>query len=265
MHPSKVKETFAFLARRIFPDGSLGPIFALWNHLPEELAFDIQPPSKHSPDDILAIISELVSEPNDLPTSAYEEKEYILSFCREFFSCASERIKYRMHYPHAGEGHSLSEPVTFPSRDGRRVLLARDPLGSHRMYASFSGNDGITWTPARPTNIPDSPSRTTSVVLEDGTVLLIGNQVAPRFEDADRRHYIRDPLTVSVSPDGLSFTQVYALRHGAPELRIGGVGGRGPGFQYPGAIVKSGILHVLYSVGKEDIEFLSVPLEEIVG
>jgi hypothetical protein len=94
-------------------------------------------------------------------------------------------------------------------------------------------------------------------------VLLIGNQVAPKFEDADRRHYRRDPLTVSVSPDGMNFTHVYALRHDAPDLRIDGVGGRGPGFQYPGAIARSGMLHVLYSVGKEDIEFLSVPLGEI--
>jgi hypothetical protein len=96
-------------------------------------------------------------------------------------------------------------------------------------------------------------------------VLLIGNQVAPKFEDADRRHYHRDPLTVSVSSDGLKFTHVYALRHGAHELRIDGVGGRGRGFQYPGAIAKSGMLHVLYSVGKEDIEFLSVPLDRIEG
>ena len=263
-HPSKFRDTYAFLARRVHPNGSLGPIFALWDNLPPRLAFDVQPASEQAPEDLWSIITELVSKPDDLPTFAAAEGDRIKSFCRRLPGYSPERLRYRMHYPSAEDGHRLSEPVTFPARDGRLVLLARDPLGSHRMHASFSVDGGLNWPAARPTDIPDAPSRSTSLVLEDGTVLLIGNQIAPRFEDAGRRHYRRDPLTVAVSRDGTAFTRVYALRYGAPKMRIDGVGGRGPGFQYPGAVVGEGKLHVLYSVGKEDIECLSVPLDRIV-
>ena len=41
--------------------------------------------------------------------------------------------------------------------------------------------------------------------------LLIGNQFSPRFDNpGERKRYIRDPLTVSFSPDGYVFTRVYA-------------------------------------------------------
>jgi hypothetical protein len=264
-HPAKVREVYAFVAREVNPDGSLGPIFALWDNLPRDIAFKVQEPSERDQEELLSLLKDLVSKPDDLPSYARLEKEHVLSFCRRMPSCSPGELRYRMHYPNAADGHRLSEPTTFPTEDGRHVLLARDPLASHRMYVSFSRDGGLHWDPARATNIPDSPSRTTSVVLDDGTVLLIGNQVAPRFEDADRRHYDRDPLTVAVSEDGLEFTSVYALRHGAPEMRVKGVGGRTRGFQYPGALVRSGTLHVLYSVGKEDIESLSVPISDILG
>ena len=265
LHPSKVRETFGYLARSVHPDGSLGPIFALWDHMPPELDFEAQPTSERNPDGLWQLIFKLVSKPDDLPTFSPAEEVHIKSFVEGALGRDPADLKYRMHLPPAYDGHSLSEPTTFPASDGRHVLLARDPLGSHRKYVSFSSDGGLHWPPALPTNIPDSPSRTTCLVLEDGTVLLIGNQVAPRFEDAERRHYRRDPLTLSISPDGLRFTRVYAVRHGAPGIRISGIGGRGPGFHYPGAVIQSGNLHIMYSVGKEDIEVLTTPLAELLS
>jgi hypothetical protein len=40
---------------------------------------------------------------------------------------------------------------------------------------------------------------------------------------------------------------------------------KGPGYQYPNAIERSGQLHIIYSLNKEDIEVLSVSLEELAG
>jgi len=264
-HTSKVRETFGFLARRVHPDGSLGPTFALWDHLPPKLAFQAQPTSERDHEELWQIICELVSKPDDLPTFSPGEEGHIKSFVERTLGRDPADLKFRLHLPTAYDGHSLSEPTTFPASDGRHVLLARDPLGSHRKYVSFSSDGGLSWPPARPTNIPDSPSRNTCLVLEDGTVLLLGNQVAPKFEDADRRHYRRDPLTLSISPDGLGFDRVYALRYNAPGVRISGIGGRGPGFHYPGAVIQSGNLHVMYSLGKEDIEVLTTPLAELLS
>ena len=74
------------------------------------------------------------------------------------------------------------------------------------------------------------------------------------------RHYRRTPLTVSVSLDGYTFTKAFALRCGAQEYRVPDVKGRGGGGQYPDALIHNGELHVLYSMGKEDIAFSSVRL-----
>jgi len=155
------------------------------------------------------------------------------------------------------------EPTFYRAADGKWVCLMRDDAYSHRMYVSVS-EDGDDWPPARPTNIPDSPSLSETVGLADGKVLLIGNHVAPEFDNWNEvSHYNRDPMTVAVSPDGYRFTRAYALRTGSPDHRVPGVGGRGRGAQYPSALVHDGRLHVLYSMGKEDVWISSVPIAEI--
>ena len=52
---------------------------------------------------------------------------------------------------------------------------------------------------------------------------LIGNQLPKVFD--------RDPLTLALSLDGVSFKVVVAVRAGAPHARYPGIG-KGPGFQY---------------------------------
>jgi len=155
------------------------------------------------------------------------------------------------------------EPVYYRARDGRHVCLLRDDEYSHRMYVSVS-DDGKAWPAAQPTDIPDSPSLSDAVVLGDGTVLLIGNQMAPKFDNpGEINHYGRDPLMVSVSADGYRFTRAYALRCGRQAYRVPNVGGRGGGGQYPSGLVYNGRLYVLYSMGKEDIWISSVALRDL--
>jgi hypothetical protein len=78
-------------------------------------------------------------------------------------------------------------------------------------------------------------------------------------------HYGRDPLMVSVSPDGYLFARAYALRCGQQEWRIprSEVRGRGGGGQYPSALVHGKHLYVLYSMGKEDVWTSRVPLADL--
>ena len=166
--------------------------------------------------------------------------------------------------PQGVDTDRLCEPTVYHTADGAFMMLLRDDNYSHRLYAATS-RDGRAYETAVPTDIPDSPSLTTNVVLADGTVVLIGNQVAPRFDNPrEVRHYARDPLTVAVSTDGgFTFNRVFALRDGAPDLRVPGVRGRGRGFQYPSAVVHGDRLSVLYSIGKEDIAVSHVPLDAL--
>jgi hypothetical protein len=167
--------------------------------------------------------------------------------------------------PRGVDGGRLCEPTVYRTADGKYMMLLRDDAYSHRMYASLSA-DGQRWDAAVPTDIPDSPSLTTSRSLPDGTVLLIGNQMAPEFDNADRiRHYGRDPLMVAVSRDGYRFEKAFALRCGQQKWRTprSEVHGRGGGAQYPSAVIHDGTLYVQHSMGKEDIWISSIPLSQL--
>ena len=164
---------------------------------------------------------------------------------------------------------TMIEPFTYRARDGTGVLLLRsmplqktDPENNHRLYVSFETAAG-GWSTPYPTDIPDSPSRFEVIVLDDGTTLLIGNQVAPEF-DRWTGYLPRDPLTVAISDDGYTFDRVFALRTGAPkQYRFEGISRRSLGYGYPSSVVHDGWLYSLYSVGKEDMAFTRVPLSAL--
>ena len=125
---------------------------------------------------------------------------------------------------------------------------------AHRYSAAAQGL-ACNWSMPQPTNIPDAHTRTHAGTLPDGRTYLLGTQVS----NTSVRHR-RDPLTLSLSSDGIAFDRVWALRWGAPERRFKGLD-KDYGFAYPGATVSGSSLFVAYSVNKEDIEVLEVPLE----
>jgi len=167
------------------------------------------------------------------------------------------------NHPQGVDSNRLCEPTVYRTADGKFVMLLRDDNYSHRMYISVSP-DGRSWDTAVPTDIPDSPSLTTSARLDDGTVIIIGNFMASAFDNRDQiLHYGRDPLMLAFSSDGYRFDRAFALRSGQQEWRVPlqEVLGRGGGGQYPSAVVHEGTLYVLYSMGKEDIWCSSVKTE----
>ncbi len=68
-----------------------------------------------------------------------------------------------------------------------------------------------------------------------------------------------DPLVISLASDGLTFDRHAIICCDTPPVQFAGVY-KGPGFQYPHALINDGMLHVLYSIGKEDMELTSIPL-----
>ncbi|MDQ8006054.1 MAG: exo-alpha-sialidase [Pedobacter sp.] len=165
------------------------------------------------------------------------------------------------------DGSQLIESFSYRANDNSLVLMLRNwgtpsnPVHNNRMYASFKSGSG-SWTSPYPTDIPDAPSRAQAIRLRNGTILLIGNQIAPTFDNA--LYLDRDPMTVSVSKDGFTFNQVFAYRTAAPtSFRFSGVGGRNLGYGYSSSIVHEDWLYTLYSIGKEDMAISKVHLSEI--
>lgn len=165
------------------------------------------------------------------------------------------------------DGANLIETFMYRAKNDTLVTMLRNwgtnsnPVHNNRLYVSFS-KDGNSWTIPQPTNIPDAPTRAQALRLPNGKVLLMGTQYVREF---DKPFYLdRDPLTVSVSDDGLFFDKIYAIRTGAPKKwRIPNVGGRNPGFAYSSSIIENGYLYTFYSVGKEEMAISRVLLNEI--
>lgn len=226
------------IAREILPDGSFGPFFALTGQVKVPTAYPVLPAADPGIAPIAATLLTLYNTPAHWPTQA-PNGWFVPTI----------------------DNRRLWEPTVYRSRDGKWVALWRCIDFVHRLYASVS-DDGVAFPPAQPTDIPDSPSLTRALSLPDGTVLLVGNQTAPAFDNADTmKHCRRDPLVVSISPDGYRFERAYALRHGAPKLRFKGTGGTG--FQYPSILARDGRLYVLHTVGKEAVEMAIVRLAEL--
>jgi hypothetical protein len=129
------------------------------------------------------------------------------------------------------------------------------------------------WSAPVETNIPDSRSKTCAGTLPATPAgagglrkyrYLVGNQLAKIWD--------RDPLTLSLSTDGVSFDCVLAVRARCEDgQRCGGPGheffpgfGKGPGYQYPAAAVVGDALWITYSIAKEQIGVTRVPLSELV-
>lgn len=167
-------------------------------------------------------------------------------------------------YGVAADGTTLVEPNTIRIRYHRRALfrLWRDEgkTGKFDLYKSISLDFGSTWSPAVPTDIPNSPSEATVATLKNGDIVVIGNALdRPQATDS------RDPLYLAVFNGKTGMLRhVYAVRQdvGAPTYNNGvvcGPKGKPCGAAYPGAYDFHGKLYISYSVDKQQIWLATVP------
>ena len=153
-----------------------------------------------------------------------------------------------------GEGNRFKNEVSWLQRpDGTLALFMREDGQSRRIWLSESRDDGLTWSTPSPTNLPDATAKCNVGQLSDGSYYCISNP-HPGGQ--------RIPLTVALSGDGAIFDRLAVLRDKPTTPRLSGRF-KGPGYQYPNAIEHAGQLHVIYSVNKEDVDLLSVDLEEL--
>lgn len=234
---------YEWIAREIREDWTLGPLIALGDNVPDDIAYKLVPADSPLAKPVIHQRTQIL-DPENVPVGSN---------------------KPGLDRPRTREGHRLSSPTLYRTRDCKWIMLFRYRF-NHRMYVSFFDQAKVAWSEARPTDIPDSPSNTATVRTRNGEILLIGNQMAPKFDNAkETLHYDRDPLTIAVSRDGYRFDRVSALRCGTKtgKYRVPGLFGRAGGAQEPSILLHKGRLCALYSIGKEDIGFSMVALEEL--
>lgn len=150
--------------------------------------------------------------------------------------------------------YRMSETAAYVDPDGVVHLIIRDQGYTRRLYHSVSYDAGATWTIPAKTNYPDAASKNMAGRLTNGWYYLINN---PKESGTNAR----DPLAISFSRDGWTFSNPMALRKNAPPLRYKG-GAKGPhSFQYSHAIEHDGKLWVIYATNKEDIEISAFPID----
>lgn len=149
--------------------------------------------------------------------------------------------------------HRMDEPTLYVTDDNVAHLIIRDGTRSGFLLHSVSQDQGQSWSRAVRTNYPDATSKNFVGRLSNGAYFLINNPHPKQ----------RDPLAISISPDGWSFSHPRAVRKGLPPRRFGGPAKANGSAQYPHAIEHNGSLWVIYSTNKEDIEITEIPLSAL--
>jgi predicted neuraminidase len=121
-------------------------------------------------------------------------------------------------------------------------LYARSTAKTARVCVADSYDDGVTWTQARPLEVPNPNSGIDAVALSDGRVVLIYNDTTSG----------RTPLNLAVSNDGEHFKMFYTLEESPGE------------YSYPAIIqTASGDLEMTYTWNRKTIEHVHFPLVDV--
>jgi len=157
----------------------------------------------------------------------------------------------------AGGGFRPEEPLLWTLPDGRLMGFYRDNSRSKRVFRAVSDDYGRSWTVPERTNFPDATSKLFGMRTSRGWYVLISN--------ANPAPLQRNPLCLSLSADGVTFTRLARLPvpTSPMDLRPREGARKAAGFQYPHAIEKEGHLFVVYSRNMTTIEVIRVPLDEI--
>ena len=145
-------------------------------------------------------------------------------------------------YPVLGSVAELKaeEPDWWILPDNTLAAVFRDNRRSGFLYRALSTDDGRTWSTPVKTNFPDATSKISGLRLKDGRYVLVSNPNPKK----------RDPLTLSISDDGLVFTKMLYL-----------VGGRH--IDYPHVIEHGDSLYIAFAGGKQTVEVLKVKLSDV--
>ncbi len=132
------------------------------------------------------------------------------------------------------------EPYWWILPDGHLLALFRDNARSGFLYRAFSTDLGRTWSRPVRTDFPDARSKFNGLRLKDGRYILVSNPNPKK----------RDPLTLSISEDGIVFDHMGYL-----------FGGRR--IDYPHVIEHDGHLLIAFSGNKQSVEVLKIEISAL--
>lgn len=239
------------LARRILDDGTPGEIFWLEEKAPS-LPDGFGPyPDLSDPE--FALIGQKINQYLHDPA-----RRHLLSW--DFHGARNTSTE--LEAGNAGsppDHHRLCEPSTSVETPAGTLLQFWRDLGildreeetqSGRLYIAVSF-DAKTWSVPIRSSIRNACSRPCALNLPDGRIALINNPV-------NRQH-----LTLSLSTDGVTFGDHKLLRRIDTDCRFEGRYKGGYAAAYQHACCCGDFLFVLYSVNKEDVEMVKIPLASL--
>jgi alpha-L-fucosidase len=138
--------------------------------------------------------------------------------------------------------HSIQPSILF-HRDGKLQLLCRSK--NKTINESWSKDNGRTWSPVTPTQLPNNNAGTDAVTLSDGRQLLIFNPVTKG----------RNKLAVAISQDGVNWEAVMQLENDPNP--------KGE-YSYPAVIqTRDGLVHFTYTWRRELIKHVVIDLSKV--
>ncbi|MDF2814383.1 MAG: hypothetical protein K0Q81_583 [Paenibacillus sp.] len=158
------------------------------------------------------------------------------------------RVKEARNWP-----VGLCEGSFYQTTDGILHMLLRS--NSRTLWVTRSADDGMSWSNPLPTGFSDNNSKFHFGRLPNGTIYYVGT---PDPEPRGKRN----PLVLSLSLDGMLFNRHFILKNEPCERLFQGMY-KGGDYGYPHTLVHDGYLHVIYSVCKESIHALRVPIETL--
>lgn len=143
--------------------------------------------------------------------------------------------------PAENETVGMIQPSLWEAPAGHIHALLRTNAG--KIYRSDSFDDGDTWTPACPTEMPNNNSGLDCVCTEDGTVLLVCNPVEGNWA-------ARSPLSLFASHNnGENFEKLLDLETEPGE------------YSYPAIIARGNRLFITYTYRRQNVMFCEFRLD----
>ncbi|MBR4014108.1 MAG: exo-alpha-sialidase, partial [Clostridia bacterium] len=145
--------------------------------------------------------------------------------------------------------NSMTESTVYQHANGTLFLFSRTDGGT--IIVAASTDDGKTWTDSYHTKIQDYGAKFQFGRLPDGRYYYLGNM--------DNK---RSNITLIVSDDGINFDQWYVLKDDEYTQMESGMYKAGL-YGYPTSYFDENYMYVVYSLRKESVEVLRVPLSSI--
>jgi predicted neuraminidase len=144
--------------------------------------------------------------------------------------------------PQTGAAEGIIQPSVISLGGKRLRFYARSTARIGKICVADSSDAGITWTQARPIDLPNPNSGIDALALRDGRIVLVYNHSSTE----------RTPLNLAVSKDGEHFRMFYTLEDEPGE------------YSYPAIIqARNGDLHITYTWRRQRIRHVTFPLASV--